>query len=89
MRKPNGTTSGSQASARPRILSPVRMPDGMYDGPADIMAQAEKTNPKLAAYVDDIRAAQADKELAEAARQPVLNLQAGPQTTHRGGPGGS
>ena len=70
----------------PAHLEPVRMPDGMYDGPADIMAQAEKTNPKLAAYVDDIRAAQADKELAEAARQPVLNLQAGPQTTHRGGP---
>lgn len=63
----------------PAHLEPVRMPDGMYDGPADIMAQAEKTNPKLAAYVDDIRAAQADKELAEAARQPVLNLQAGPR----------
>ena len=70
----------------PAHLDPVRMPDGMYDGPADIMAQAEKTNPKLAAYVDDIRAAQADKELAEAARQPVINLQGGPQTSHRGGP---
>lgn len=70
----------------PAHLDPVRMPDGMYDGPADIMAQAEKTNPKLAAYVDDIRAAQANKELAESARQPVINLQAGPQTSHRGGP---
>ncbi len=75
--------TGFRAPAR---LEPVRMPESMYDGPTAIMAQAEKTNPKLAAYVDDIRAAQANKELAEAARQPTINLQAGPQTTHRGGP---
>ena len=49
------------------------------------MEQAKTSNPKLAAYLQDIRATRASRELAEAAFSPTLNLEAGPSYTNYGG----
>ena len=56
-----------------------------HSGPKDAIAQAEQNNPKLAAYLQDIRAARGERELADAAMYPTLNLEAGPNYTDRGG----
>ena len=66
-------------------LQPVSLPPELYSGPKDAIAQAEQNNPKLAAYLQDIRAARGERELADAAMYPTLNLEAGPNYTDRGG----
>ena len=64
-------------------LQPVSLPPELYSGPKDAIAQAEQNNPKLAAYLQDIRAARGERELADAAMYPTLNLEAGPNYTDR------
>lgn len=66
-------------------LQPVPMPPELYAGPKDAIAQAEQSNPKLAAYMQDIRASRGERELADAAMYPTFNLEAGPNYTDRGG----
>ena len=57
----------------------------MPDTAATFIETAEKHNPKLAAYLQDIRAAKGQKELAEANMYPTFQLEAGPEYSDRGG----
>lgn len=68
-------------------LAPVTMPPELYKGPDGVLTQAEQSNPKLAAYMQDIRAARGERELADSAFYPTLSLEAGPNYTDRGGAG--
>lgn len=68
-------------------MLPVPMPPEIYPEAAAVFAQVEKSNPKLAAYLQDIRVARGERELAESALYPTLNLEAGPNYTNRGGGG--
>lgn len=64
-------------------LQQVEMPPVTFDGPRAVMSLAEKRNPKIAAYLEDIRALQADRQLAESAFYPTINIEAGPTHTNR------
>lgn len=66
-------------------LLPVEMPPETFTGPEPVFDLAQKHNPKLAAYLQDIRAARAERELAESTFYPTFNLEAGPDYTDRGG----
>lgn len=66
-------------------LQPVSMPPEVFKGPKAVYEQAEKNNPKLAAYLQDIRVAQGDKELAESTFYPTINAEVGPTYSDRGG----
>ena len=59
-------------------LDAVPMPAEMPDTAAAFIQMAEKHNPKLAAYLQDIRAAKGEKELAQSAMYPTFQLEAGP-----------
>ncbi|CAK7024396.1 MAG: hypothetical protein DESF_01011 [Desulfovibrio sp.] len=74
--------TGLPATAK---MAPVTMPPELYKGPDAVMTQAEQSNPKVAAYMQDIRAARGERELADSAFYPTLNLEAGPNYTDRGG----
>jgi adhesin transport system outer membrane protein len=69
----------------PNGLAPVTMPPQLFDNPETVYQMAEKFNPKLAAYLQDIRALRGEQELADAAFSPVVNLEAGPSYSDRGG----
>jgi len=66
-----------------RSLGPVAMPDTMYTSADDVLKDARKFNPKVKAYMEDIKAAQARKEGTRAAYSPVINLEAGPSYSDR------
>ena len=66
-------------------LDVVPMPAQMPDTAAAFIQMAEKHNPKLAAYLQDIRAAKGEKELAQSAMYPTFQLEAGPEYSDRGG----
>ncbi|WP_300881870.1 TolC family protein [uncultured Desulfovibrio sp.] len=66
-------------------MQPVAMPPEIFTGPRPVFELAEKHNPKLAAYLQDIRAAQADRQLAESTFYPTFNAEVGPTYTDRGG----
>ena len=66
-------------------MQPVAMPPETFTGPRPVFELAEKHNPKLAAYLQDIRAAQADRQLAESTFYPTFNAEVGPTYTDRGG----
>lgn len=72
----------------PKALAPVEMPTPIYENVVSVFEAAEKHSPTLAAYMADVRAAEGNKELAESAYHPVINLEAGPSYTDRRGPGG-
>ena len=69
----------------PAKLKTVTMPPDVFTSTAKILELAQKSNPKLAAYMQDIRAARARRESSEAAFYPVFNLEAGPTYSDRGG----
>lgn len=74
--------TGLPAASR---LQAVSMPPQLFAATQAVMEQAKKSNPKLAAYLQDIRASRASRELADAAFSPTLNLEAGPNYTNLGG----
>lgn len=69
----------------PASVSSVELPIPMYESPGTVLEVAEAKNPKIAAYKYDIKAAIGDKELAESNFHPMLNLEAGPSYSDRGG----
>lgn len=71
----------------PVHMAPVGLPDRLFSGPEPIVEEAKLHNPKLAAYLDDIKTARGDQELSEAPFHPVINLEAGPNYSDRGGSG--
>ena len=74
--------TGLPAASR---LQAVSMPPQLYSATQAVLDQAKKSNPKLAAYLQDIRASRGERELADAAFSPTLNLEAGPNYTNLGG----
>lgn len=75
------------SSPTPASLVPVTLPAPMYTSPTKVLELAETNNPKIKAYLDDVRAAVGQKELAESAMYPTVNIEAGPNYADRGGPG--
>lgn len=66
-------------------IQPVPMPPQEFTGPQEVYEMAEKYNPKLAAYLQDIRVQQAEKELAKSTYYPTFNAEIGPTYSDRGG----
>ena len=66
-------------------LKPVPMPPQTFKNAKSVHDLALEHNPKLAAYLQDIRALQADRQLAESNFYPQFNLEAGLDYTNRGG----
>ena len=64
-------------------LSPAELPGRLYAGPEEVLEEAMRLNPKLAAYLEDVMSARADGELARAAFHPSFALEAGPGYTNR------
>ncbi|MBR4741807.1 MAG: TolC family protein [Desulfovibrio sp.] len=69
----------------PIVLSPVTMPPDVFKDTSKVFDLAQKSNPKLAAYMQDIRAARARRELADSAFFPTFNAEIGPSYTNRAG----
>lgn len=74
--------TGLPAASR---LQTVTMPPQLYTASQAVLEKAKTSNPKLAAYLQDIRASRAERELADSAFSPALNLEAGPNYTNLGG----
>lgn len=73
------------ATPVPANVGIVELPLPMYESPGTVLETAENRNPKIAAYKADIKAAVGDKELAESNFYPMVNLEAGPSYSDRGG----
>lgn len=71
----------------PAQIADVPQPKPMFTNVAEVLQIAESDNPKIKAYLSDVKAAQGQKELADAAFHPTLNLEAGPNYSDRRGPG--
>lgn len=65
-------------------LRPATPPPGVYANTQALMEEAKTTNPKLAAFLQDINAAKGQQQLAQASYYPTVNLEAGPSYTARG-----
>ncbi len=68
----------------PLQLEEVTLPASMYVDAMAVLQDAQASNPKIAAYLADVRAAQGEKELAQSAFYPSFNLEAGPNYSDRG-----
>ena len=66
-------------------LGPVKLPSVMYNNANEVFEDAQKTNPKISAYMEDIKAARAVKEQAASKYHPTLNIEAGPSYSDRNG----
>lgn len=64
-------------------IQDVGLPPDTFKGPKEVVDIAEKNNPKLAAYMQDIRTRQADKQLATSSMMPTFNIQVGPTYSNR------
>lgn len=64
-------------------LAPVVMPAGMYANAEEVLKEAQKFNPKVSAYLEDINAASARKEQSASAYQPNIAIEAGPSYSNR------
>lgn len=71
----------------PDALEEVNVPLSLYPDYDATMQVAQKNNPKLKAYMADIRASRGEKELAASTYHPNINLEVGPSYADRGGPG--
>ncbi|WP_298067886.1 TolC family outer membrane protein [uncultured Mailhella sp.] len=65
-------------------LGPVDMPTEMFMSPEDVLRAAQKNNPKVAAYIEDVKAATAVREQARSAYHPNISIEAGPSYSDRG-----
>ncbi len=68
----------------PVALGPVKQPMKMFSSPNEVIEYAKTNNPKIIAYLADVRTEQANKELAEAAYHPTINIEAGPNYSNYG-----
>ncbi|WP_294485842.1 TolC family outer membrane protein [uncultured Mailhella sp.] len=66
-------------------LGPVNLPSKMFSGPEEVLKAAQKGNPKVAAYMEDVKAANAVREQARSAYSPSLSIEAGPSYSDRDG----
>ena len=65
----------------------VPKPEPMFPSVREVLTTAENDNPKIKAYMSDVKAAQGQQELAESTYHPTFNLEAGPNYSDRRGPG--
>lgn len=65
-------------------LQPVVDAPTPYASVDAVMQEAKTANPKLAAYLQDINAAQGQRELSQSAYYPNVNIEAGPSYQQRG-----
>lgn len=79
------TYSRLTGMAPPSRLDAVPMPPEIFSGPGRVFKLAEKHNPKILAYIQDVRTAVGDKELAESTFYPTINAEVGPTYSDRGG----
>ncbi len=68
----------------PTSLGAVKQPLKMFSNPEEVLALAKTNNPKVIAYLADVRAAEANKELSEASYYPTINIEAGPSFSNTG-----
>ncbi len=68
----------------PMAMGPIKQPIKMFSGPQEIIDYAKNNNPKIIAFLADVRTQQANKELAEASFHPTVNLEAGPNWSNTG-----
>ena len=66
-------------------LGPVNMPGKMFKDAEEVLKAARKGNPKVAAYLEDVKAATAVREQVRSAYSPTLSLEAGPSYSDRDG----
>lgn len=66
-------------------LGPVEMPSSMYKDAGEVLEIAKKKNPKIAAYMEDVKAATAVREQVRSAYSPSLSIEAGPSYSDRDG----
>jgi len=66
-------------------LAPVPMPAQMYRNTDEVLALARKNNPKVAAFMEDVKAARAVKKQVKAAYSPTIDLEIGPSYSDRDG----
>lgn len=66
-------------------LGPVNMPAKMFKNADEVLKAAQKGNPKVAAYLEDVKAARAVREQVQSAYSPSLSLEAGPSYSDRDG----
>ncbi len=60
----------------PTHLAPVQQPLDMFQNVHDVIHYAKTNNPKVVAYLADVRTAQAEVEVAQSTYSPVINLEA-------------
>lgn len=63
------------------------MPPKEYGNLEDMLEVASRENPKINAYLAQVRTMRANHELTKAAYQPSLDLETGPAYSDREGPG--
>lgn len=66
-------------------MDEVPMPPKMFKSWSEVYKLAQEHNPHLAAFLQDIRVQEADKQLAESTFYPTINAEIGPTYTDRGG----
>lgn len=71
----------------PDNMAPIELPERLFTGTEPILEEAKRSNPKLSAYINDIKASRANRELTTAAFHPIVNLEAGPNYSDRSGRG--
>lgn len=71
----------------PGQLEEVPLPGGMFGDMDGVLEKARADNPKMKAYLADIKAARGNKELAQSAYHPKINLEVGPNYSDRSGRG--
>ena len=69
----------------PPLLSPVEMPSLMFSSPESCYGAAQRGNPKLLAYREDIKRARSQQSLAAAAYSPTLNIEANAGVANKDG----
>ena len=69
----------------PQNLEEVPVPADGYTSIDMVLDDAEKYNPKIASYLEDIKASGARRDEAKAANMPNLSIEAGPSFSDRNG----
>lgn len=64
-------------------LGPVDLPTQMFKNAEEVLKQAQQSNPKVAAYLEDVNAARARKEQVKSAYSPKVDIEAGPSYSDR------
>ncbi len=67
----------------PQRLAEVGMPSGMFQSWEDVLKAAQKNNPKVLAYLEDIKASNAVREQAKSAFTPNITIEGGPSVSDR------